>query len=41
MLTKMKEVPVYSTHYNSEIPNDEELDILTYDRVLGENISDD
>jgi phosphoglycerol transferase MdoB-like AlkP superfamily enzyme len=39
MTNKMKELPVYSTQYDSSIQNDEELDVLTYDRILGDNIS--
>lgn len=39
MLDKMKTLPVYSTQYNSVIRSDSELDVLTYDRVIGENIS--
>lgn len=40
MTDKMKSVPIYSTQYDSSIPSDEEFDVLTYDRVIGENISD-
>jgi len=39
MTEKMKSLPVYSTQYDSSIPNDSELDVLTYDRVIGDNIS--
>ncbi|MBR6923297.1 MAG: sulfatase-like hydrolase/transferase, partial [Oscillospiraceae bacterium] len=39
MTEKMKTLPVYSTQYDSSIPGDSELDVLTYDRVIGENIS--
>jgi hypothetical protein len=39
MLDKMREVPVYSTSYDSSIPHDKELDMITYDRILGDNIS--
>ncbi len=39
MTEKMESRPVYSTQYDSNIPNDSELDVLTYDRVIGENIS--
>lgn len=39
MTNKMNELPVYSTQYDSSIQNDEELDVLTYDRILGDNIS--
>lgn len=41
MLDKMNELPIYSTQYDASIENDSELDILTYDRVIGENISGD
>ncbi len=41
MMDKMKELPVYSTQYDAMIENDSELDVLTYDRVIGENISGD
>lgn len=41
MLEKLQTLPVYSTNYDPDAPRDEELDILTYDRVLGENISGD
>ena len=37
---KMAKLPVYSTQYDSKIENDSELDVLTYDRVIGDNISD-
>lgn len=40
MMQFMKEIPVYSTAYNSEIPNNEELDVLTYDRVVGDLYSE-
>lgn len=39
MTNKMNELPVYSTQFDSSIENDEELDVLTYDRILGDNIS--
>ena len=32
-------LPVYSTDYNDGTPDNEELDILTYDRVVGEVMS--
>lgn len=35
MLDKMKTVPVYTTNYDINIPNDKELDMYTYDIVLG------
>lgn len=35
----MNTVPVYSTEYNSEIPDNEELDLLTIDRVIMEEYS--
>lgn len=39
MNDKMKTVPVYSTNYNASVGRDEELDILTYDRILGDIVS--
>lgn len=39
MDNKMDTLPVYSTNYNSEVGRDEELDILTYDRILGDIVS--
>lgn len=39
MLDKMKTVPIYSTQYDNTIPDDNELDILTYDRAIGDKIS--
>lgn len=39
MNNKMETMPVYSTNYNSSVGRDEELDILTYDRVLGDIVS--
>ena len=39
MTEKMETLPVYSTQYDSSIQADSELDVLTYDRVIGENIS--
>ena len=41
MLDKMNNLPVYSTQYDASIENDSELDVLTYDRVIGQNISGD
>jgi hypothetical protein len=35
-LEKMDTLPIYSTNYDSTIPHDSGLDILTYDIVLGE-----
>lgn len=35
----LEEVPVYSSEYNSEIPDNEELDIITIDRVIMEEYS--
>lgn len=35
----MKEIPVYSTDYNDGTPNNEVLDVLTYDRVVGDVMS--
>lgn len=39
MLGFMKTVPVYSTDYNDGTPDCEELDVLTYDRVIGDVMS--
>lgn len=39
MTEKMESLPVYSTSYDTTLENDEDLDILTYDRILGENVS--
>ncbi len=35
MIDKMKTVPIYSTNYDNKIQNDKELDMFTYDIVLG------
>ncbi len=35
----MKETPIYSTVYDNDVPDNEELDILTYDRVVGDVMS--
>ena len=39
MMDKMETVPVSSTNYDPTVGRDEELDILTYDRILGDVIS--
>ena len=36
MMEYMEKIPVYSEEYNSEVERDEELDMLTYDRVVGD-----
>ncbi len=36
MLSKMNTIPIYTTNYDNTIPNDDELDLFTYDIVLGE-----
>lgn len=41
MLNKMETLPIYSTNYDADIQRDEELDVLTYDRVLGNIMSDE
>lgn len=41
MLDKMEEVPIYSTNHSPDVPSDEELDTLTYDRVIGNIYSDE
>lgn len=40
ILDKMQQVPIYATTYDNTIPNDEMLDMVTYDRILGEKLSD-
>lgn len=35
----MKEIPVYTSDYNDGTPDNEELDVLTYDRVIGDVMS--
>ena len=32
----MESTPIYSEEYDSEVPRDEKLDMLTYDRVIGD-----
>lgn len=39
MIDKMDSLPIYSTSYNPAQNSDEDLDILTYDRILGDNVS--
>lgn len=39
MMDYMKKIPVYSTSYDNTIPHDEDLDALTYDRVVGDAYS--
>ena len=39
MDNKMDTLPIYSTNYDSSVGRDEELDILTYDRILGDIVS--
>jgi len=39
MMDKMETVPVYSTNYNPNVGSDNELDVLTYDRILGDILS--
>lgn len=36
MMNKMQTEPVYSTSYDNSTPRDPDLDMLTYDRVVGE-----
>lgn len=36
MMNYMKTIPVYSEEYASDVPRNEELDMLTYDRVIGD-----
>lgn len=40
MADKMEQVPIYSTNHSPEVQNDDELDILTYDRIVGNIFSD-
>ena len=35
----MKEIPIYTQDYNDGTPDNEELDVLTYDRVVGDVMS--
>lgn len=35
----MKEIPIYSTDYNDGTPDNDMLDVLTYDRVIGDVMS--
>ena len=35
MMKLLDEVPIYSTSYDAEIPDNNDLDMLTYDRVVG------
>lgn len=39
MMDKLDERPVYSTNYDPDSPDDETLDLITYDRIIGENVS--
>lgn len=39
MLSFMDTVPVYSTDYDNTVPDNEELNVLTYDRVIGDVMS--
>ncbi len=39
MLNFMKTIPIYSSDYDSSIPENEELNVLTYDRVIGDVMS--
>ncbi len=35
----METIPIYSTDYDCTVPRDDELDMLTYDRVIGDVLS--
>ena len=35
----MEQIPVYTSDYNDDTPDNEEIDVLTYDRVVGEVMS--
>ena len=39
MLQYLDKKPIYSTAYNAEIPDDPDLDMLTYDRAVGKDYS--
>ncbi len=39
MMDKMDTLPVYSTNYDNNVGRDNELDVLTYDRILGDIVS--
>ncbi len=39
MMDKMAETPVYSTNYDPNVGRDNDLDVLTYDRILGDIVS--
>jgi hypothetical protein len=39
MLQYLDRMPIYSTAYNDEIPDNEDLDMLTYDRAVGNDYS--
>ena len=41
MLEHMKIVPVYSPTANVQVDSDDFLDMLTYDRVFGQNFCSD
>ena len=36
MMEFMETLPIYSTSYDDSIPHNEELDLLTYDRIVGD-----
>lgn len=36
MLQKMKQLPIYTTNYDTNIQNDSTIDSITYDMILGE-----
>ena len=35
MMSYLKSTPIYSTAYNADIPENDDLNMLTYDRVVG------
>lgn len=39
MMYYLKQIPVYSTSYDNSTPHDEDLDALTYDRIVGDAYS--
>lgn len=36
MMSYLKKMPVYSTSFDPDTPHDEDLDIITYDRIVGD-----
>ena len=40
MMNNMDKTPIYSTNYDPNVGRDELLDVITYDRILGDVVSD-